>query len=362
MATERIRIELGGAELTDLYPDLLQVEVELDEELPGMFRIRLPLTQQAGRWTLLDDARFGIWNRASIAVGFGGDVRTVLTGRVTHVRPSFALEPEQPDLEIWGLDESVTLDRTDRLRDWPNRRDSDIATEILTGHGLAAEVQDTPVVHDQAVSTVIQRESDWRFLQRLAARNGFRCWITAGTGHFARCDVAAEPQAVLAVRFGGETTVARMAFEIDGTAPAAVSLSQLDRVERQILSFTADDGDQRLLGARRSSADPAAVVLARTVTTGRREMEAVCRSVADEQAWFVTGDGEIAANATGIVLEPRRPVVLKGVGELLSGSWLVSHVTHVLSRQGYVQRFRVKRNGLGLLGSESFSVAARGGA
>ena len=36
-------------------------------------------------------------------------------------------------------------------------------------HGLTPKVEDTDVVHDEEVSTIIQRETDIRFLKRLAA-------------------------------------------------------------------------------------------------------------------------------------------------------------------------------------------------
>jgi hypothetical protein len=93
------------------------------------------------------------------------------------------------------------------------------------------------------------------------------------------------------------------------------------------------------------------------VASDATEMTSICASVADEQSWFVTGEGELAARAAGIVLRPRRPVLVKGVGEQFSGTYLVTHVTHAVSAAGYVQRFRVKRNALGVLGDEDFGGA-----
>ena len=80
------------------------------------------------------------------------------------------------------MDGSVLMDREEKLKDWPNKKDSDIAAEIFNLHGFTPEVEDTEVIHDEAVSTVIQRETDIQFLNRLALRNGFECYVEGTTG------------------------------------------------------------------------------------------------------------------------------------------------------------------------------------
>ena len=46
---------------------------------------------------------------------------------------------------------------------------------------------------------------------------------------------------------------------------------------------------------------------------------------------------------------------IKGIGETHSGLYYVTHVTHIFTADGYLQRFRVKRNGLLPTGAEDFS-------
>ena len=52
---------------------------------------------------------------------------------------------------------------------------------------------------------------------------------------------------------------------------------------------------------------PGLVVVAQTVTTGSPEMTALCQGLHDQGEWFVTGEGEVAANEYGSVLEAARP-------------------------------------------------------
>src|SRR5262245_24997282 len=102
-----------------------------------MWRLRVPLLlEKDGTWSLLDDERFRVWKPVVIAAGLGGDVEELISGYVTHVRPVFDPDPAHCILEVWGLDGSVLLDREDKLKDWPNKKDSDIASEIFGAYGL----------------------------------------------------------------------------------------------------------------------------------------------------------------------------------------------------------------------------------
>ena len=360
MYIETIKIEIDGQEIDDLYEDITSVEVELDAELPAMFRLRLPIGQDPdGTWTFLDDPRLRAWGAVRISAGLDGDLEPLISGRITHIRPSFDPDPTLCLLDIWGIDGSVLLDREDKLKDWPNKKDSDIAGEIFGEYGMSSVVDDTDVVHDDAVSTVIQRETDWQLLNRLARRNGFECFVEGNTGYFRRPRLDRQPQALLAVHFGDETNVNSFSLEVNALTPTQVAMAQVERGAREIVSVTVDSTDEKSLGADgpavRAGVKPSLVVLGQTTTTGLAEMTDLCRGLFDQQSWFVTGQGEIAANELGVVLKPRRTVTIKGIGETYSGVYLVSHVTHAFSSDGYLQSFEVQRNALMPDGSEQFS-------
>jgi hypothetical protein len=367
MAHDSLRIEVGGAEIPELYDDLLALEVELDEQLTGMFRMTVVLLPRPdGSWSYLDDARFTVWQRVTISAGLESDSPQLITGYITHLRPDFGPGAEQCVLEVWGLDDGVLMDRTDRFRVWAGKRDSDIADEIFRSHGLKRQITGTEVVHDEQVSTIVQRETDLQLLKRLALRNGFECWVDDGTGHFAPVDLSGTPQPVLAVHFGDETTVNRFRLEVDALAPAEVAMHQIDRVTGEPLAATVTEGSAKPLGAtgpdglRPPGIDPGRVEVAQTVATGLTEMEILCQGLHDRSTWFVTGEGEVAANQYGWVLKPHATVTVKGVGKTYSGVYLVTHVTHRFTADGYTQEFKVRRNALRPTGTEQWAAGAAG--
>jgi hypothetical protein len=101
MFVESIKIEIEGDEIADVYDDITTVEVELDDELPAMFRLRLSLMlREDGTWTYVDDERFRIWNRVVISAGLDGELEKLITGHVTHLKPAFHVDPTQCVLDV----------------------------------------------------------------------------------------------------------------------------------------------------------------------------------------------------------------------------------------------------------------------
>ncbi|WP_119730201.1 phage late control D family protein [Thermomonospora amylolytica] len=361
MHRDQAMIEIDGREAADLYADLNRIDVELDEELAAMFVLELSMhLQPDGTWSHVDDDRFAPWRRVTIHAGFQDGTEPLMTGYLTHAHAVFDADPAKCRLELWGMDGSVLMDRQERLRDWPDHKDSDIAAAVFAEYGLKAEVEDTAVVHDARTSTIMQRETDIQFLRRLALRNGFECFVEGDTGHFRAPRADADPQPVLAAHFGAETNMDWFTVRIDALTDSRIGMFQLHRTEKQVLSSLAETSRQPALGARRPGAllppglAPARAFVGMNVVTGAKEMEVLCQSLLHRGEWFVTGEGLVSGNRYGSVLRARRPVTIKGVGETHSGVYHVAHVTHSISPAGYHQRFKVKRNAVLPTGDERF--------
>ncbi len=367
MEHERFVIEFNGEEIEEIYLDLFSLEVELDDELAGLFKLKIALLLQAdGKWTYIDDDRLLIWNSVVVKAGFSGGLEELIRGYITHVKPYFDPDPTQCYLEIWGMDESVLLDREEKLIAWPNKKDSDIVAEILSLYGFDAMLEDTQVIHDEAISTIIQRETDMQFLKRLALRNGFECFIEGKTGYFRKPQLDDPPQPLLAAHFGDKTTLDRFSIEVNALTPVNVAMSQIDRMNKDILATSVNSSQQTRLGGTDAQTllaagmNPGQVHMRMTVATGTLEMQALCQGLFHQGEWWITAEGEVAGNRYAQVLKPRKTVTIKGVGETYSGLYYVTHVTHTFTGDGYSQSFRAKRNALRPSGSEDFAEETGG--
>src|SRR5262245_56789179 len=168
MECERFLIETADGEVDVPTTELVSLEVELDSELASMFRLRLAIRQQRdGTWTYLDEERFRIWQPITVTAGFDTGAEALIWGYITHVKPAFDPDPAQCTMEIWGMDGSVLMDREEKLRAWPNEKDSTIASQIFSLYHFSSVVDDIQIIHDEAISTILQRETDIQFLKRL---------------------------------------------------------------------------------------------------------------------------------------------------------------------------------------------------
>ena len=366
MANESVVLKINDEEASDLYHDIVAIEVELSDSLPSTFRLSIALAKDpsTGSWRYQDEERFRLWKTVSIAVGFvDSGTEDLISGYVTRVEPRYAADEGQSTLEVSGVDASILLDREEKLKDWPDKADSDIAREILGTYPLDVDIDDTEVVHDESMSTVIQRETDLNFLRRLARRNGFDCFVEGTTAHFRRVAPQDTRHPVLAAHFGDETTLRSFRATVDGLRPARVSMFQIDHFSKDVLTAEVESLTEDPLGALdasallpEGSAGRPTVYVANNAVTGRPEMDALCQQLFDDGATFVSGEGEVDSSVYQHVLKPRAVVTIKGVGETYSGEYYVSFVRHTVSRSGYSQSLRVSRDALMPTGSEEFEA------
>jgi phage protein D len=360
MQHDFLQIEIDGEEIETLYSDLIKLEVELDDDLASMFRLRLCLLQTHEGWTNLDDERLRVWKPVTIAAGFEDNTEELFTGYITHIKPRFHASPGEATLDIWGMDASVLMDRVEKLKAWPSVKDSDIATEIFQSYGLAANVDVTGVVHDEAVSTIIQRETDMQFLKRLALRNGYECYVKGAAGFFKLPEIDTETQPILAVHFGEETNLYNFSVNVDAIAPANIGMAQIDRMNKDVIDVSIEASTQATLGAMNAAGilgvgmEPGKVFVGMNSASGNAEMQALCQGLYHKAEWFIQAEGEVNANQYQHVLLPRKPITVKGAGETYSGVYYVHHVTHVFTASGYTQQIKMKRNAILPTGDEDF--------
>jgi phage protein D len=355
-------IRIDDEEAADLFADLLEMEVEEDYRLAAAFRLKLATYKRDdGLWAYLDDERLRLWRKLAISVTLDEEEQTLFEGYVTQLRPHIDPDEDQSFVEVFGLDPTCLMSLEEKLKDWPGKTDSDIAREIFQSYNLAGVVDETGIVHEETVTTIIQRESDIQFLKRLARRNGFECFVEGGRGFFRRPALAGPPLPVLAAHFGGETNLVSFEARADALRPTRVRMQQIDPVAKELQDASAEGGEQRTLGrdAALLAASPPGGVTPRmfvkhAVAFNRSEMENMGRAIFDEAEWFVEAKGELDGSLYDSVLRARRLVPVKGVGELFSGVYYVAGVRHVFREERYTQHFTARRNALAPAGPGDF--------
>lgn len=263
-------------------------------------------------------------------------------------------------ITVKAIDRSLDLDAEEKIVGWPGTSDSGIASAIFSTYGMSSVVSDTPDGPDPDVHVAFQRGTDWAFLRALADKWGYTTYLDATefgvTGHFGPLDPTADPQAELALGFGGDAY--KVTVEGKLTAGHKVKASRVPP-----LSDSPTDGesagDDEAQGAT-TLGGAVTVLLLPSDVDGEVEPQRVAESLAHRAAYGVTLTAEIDTDRFGVLLRARKPVLAKGIGSTLSGRYLVEKVRHEITMATHKQKLTLRRNAIGLLGDEPFGELSGG--
>jgi len=343
-----------------------QIEVEDHADLADMMRLRLAfaIAEDGSRWTLVDENLFTRLAELRLSITVGDTTETLITAHVIRTSADFSNLPGESSLDVLAMDPTVLMNLEEKVRDWPDMSDSEIANVILSdaAYGLEPVVEETSLHRMLADHQVIQRGTDIQFLRRLARRNGFECYVEVNPssgdpeGHFHSPDPGQTPQGVLSVNLGESTNVNSFSASYDMIRPATVETVGLE-IEGQS-DQEASVSESRLTQLGDDPAVPAehtrTVLLTQTGLDKTSELQAAAQALVDDLAWAIRAEGELNTVVYGDVLRAKRPVQVRGAGLQFSGTYYVERVLHTFNGEGYTQRFTLRRNALGIPQTETF--------
>ena len=351
----------------ELLQAIQQIEVEDHASMADMLRLRVVIGVKDGcaGWSFVDDDLFSRLAHIRIAVAVGsGRAETLINAYVTETNATFANQPGSSILNVVAMDPTVLMNLEEKVKPWPNMADSDVANKIFS----SPEYKFTPIVdatqwrRQENDQTLIQRGTDIQLLQQLAHRNGFEVYVeTDGLtgvvqGHFHAPQLNLSPQGVLSVNMRDATNVNSFNARFDMLRPSTAQATNLDVESRE--NQQAQIGSSRLTALGRVTALTAQrqrrVLPSQTGLTRTGELQAYAQAVADQSALAITAEGELNTVAYSGLLRAKRPILVRGAGQQFSGTYYVESVHHVLTADSYKQNFTLRRNALGLSGTESF--------
>jgi phage protein D len=362
-------IEIGdNAAPPALLAAVQSIDVEDNAVLADMIRLRVALAvNTAGtQWNVLDEDVFPRLAKVKISVTIGsGSAIPLIAGYVIETRAEMSNTPGDSVLSVVAMDPTVLMHLEEKVKAWPNMSDSDVANAIFgdNAYDFTPVVDDTKWKREESNQTLIQRGSDIAFLQKLAERNGFECFVelNASTGeiegHFHAPKHDENPQGVLSVNMGSATNVDSFAVHFDMLGPTTAKVTGVDVASDDNQPAQAAESDQKALGSKpATSADrPRTVLLSGTGMSETGELQTLAQAVVDQSAWAIVAEGELNTSAYGDVLRAKKPISVRGAGKTFSGTYYVEKVLHTLTSDGYTQRFTLRRNAVGLTGSEKFT-------
>lgn len=334
---------------------LTSVRVINDAATGDGFQLTCQLAKERGDYDLLGGGALAPMNRVWIGVVLGVTPEVLIDGVITRLEVAPANQPGTSTLTVTGTNLTVMLDLDERNEAYRNQPDFVIVTKLLARYpqfGLVPQVTPTTDVPIELQRIPRQHETDLRFIQRLARRNGFVFYIEPITfgvnaaywGPETRVGV---PQPALSVSTGSATNVESLSFSENALAPVGASGSFVEPFAKLTIPVPALP-PLRLPPLAASPTPARRTIRLRDVANANPAQAALSSAAAATTASEpVTGRGTLDTVRYGSVLRARRPVGVRGAGVTNDGNYYVRNVTHEISRGRYTQQFTLSREGTG---------------
>jgi hypothetical protein len=353
---------VGGAAVTDIDTALLDLEIEENVDLPGAFRVMLPVKVSAsGDYDTPSDPRFGPFSNIAVtAQAADGQAHCLIDGYVLAQSIHLDAAASASRLEITGQDASWLMNMSETVREWADMTDGSAANTIFGNYGFTPDpknLDDDSPTHTSDTASLMQRASDAQFLRNLARRSGklFRvyCTDTPGvrTGAFATPAVDGDPAVTLTLNPADSANVGPLDISWDVMRPTTVSASQLLFTDS---SGDAAGGDTTTSGlATLDNQDLAtfagqpvtALLTTQAVDAGTITQRA--QSVLRDAGWFVRCEGSTDTSRLGAIMRAGTVAQVNAAGSLHSGKYFVWSVRHHITANAHEMKFVLMRNAVG---------------
>lgn len=330
-------------------------EIRVDQSIGMATEAELDLpvqTDDAGQWSLLEEDWAQPFRRARVEVKVGdGEFVPLIDGPVVSQRFDLEAGPGASKMILVAHDDSVLLNREEKVFVYEDMSDSDIASQLISEYGLTPEVDTVPGAGAALARVVVQRGTNMQLLRELARRHGMFAYVKPGTapgrsvGVFVRprLEPGSLPEVLLV---GPERNVGRFSARFDALKPMQASAGSVTIADRSVQSGAAQSSSQRAMegdAVHDVTESPPRTLLART-REEPADLDAAAQAAADQSAWAYSASAELDAGSYPAVVQIYDVLRVAGAGGHLSGDYLVSRVTHTLTANAYRQELGLRRN------------------
>ena len=328
---------------------------------------------QAGRGTLdlmdyklLTSPLLKVFNRVVIQVIIPPRAYLLMDGIITDQQLSPDLEVGRSTFTITGEDVSVMMDLEEKSVEHTAQNPQTIVERILgdyrSDYGIRADVKAPPnkVTPDRNERIPVQQDTDLGYVKMLAERYAYVFYLTprrnleneAYWGPPKRRQRQIQP--ALTAHMNAFTNLNSISLQNNGLSATKVLGKLQDRRTNRISKVQVEESDRPSLAARSplgrgpSSQSHTRIRQFRqsgrtTTQTAARTQAMVNRSTED----VVSLTGEVDTDRYGHLLQIRKLVGVRGIGELYDGLYYVKTVTHKIQKGDYKQSFTITRDGIG---------------
>lgn len=344
------RLRIDGAEIpAPLRSSITSVRYETG--LEGSDRVEVALVNPGLRW--LDDPVLSAGGELSLSLGYHpGELREVFLGEITGFDCAFAATAT---MNVTAHDFMNRLTRGTHDRNFPELPDALIAAIIAAESLLVPEIDPLAVLQTSVFAALAGSdrprmqvgETNYEFLRRLAAENGFEMSVE-GRSFFFRSYLRGLPSPEVELRWGESLTEFAPRLSTVGQILGVTVKFWIEEIKLQLSAQVSWDGERvgvRVVPALFEELNRAAALnLSLPELPSDNPVEAVRAALSELRRRLnnrVTGSGSAAGDPR---IRAGRVLRLEGLGARFSGGdYRVTSATHTLDAAGYRTGFQVRK-------------------
>jgi hypothetical protein len=259
---------------------------------------------------------------------------------------------ERSVLSVLGADTRIRMDRESKATVFPAGPVSQAVSRILEHYNLTPDVEDTEGMYSVNTHSIVQRETDYEFIQRMARQNGFLFWITTDaiapgveTAHFRKPILEGNPAGTIRINREDGQNVPELKIDWNIQTAVSTSVKQLDPISGHIDGSLAQSalpplGDTPLASLVKEPS-------VRHVAVPGHDAAALLGISAGlllESTFFVEARCEISTTLAGMIFRPHTLVEVAGAGARHSGLYFCSGVRHIIGDTEHLMQLEMLRN------------------
>jgi len=321
--------------------------------------VQIPIgTDDKGNWSCTDKVLLEPFTRFRIEIKNGAlPFIPLIDGPVVWPDISMNSEPGQSSITLVIQDDSVFLNKDDRIIPFENKSDNEIASEIFKN---VKQIDLTVVKKTKSKRNVVQRETDMQLLRKLAKPHDFHAYVLPGkepgksVGYFMPFTTKTDGLPTL-VLLGPDRNMENFTLSIDAQRPSKFYTSGVsidDKVCKTLFHSQLTKSD--LIGEEAAFERLSQQILpphgGETV-----DLDDMVSAKSLNSSFSIEATGATIPSCYEGVLQPYKLVNVKASNTQYSGVYRINKVTHTLTRSSYSQSFTLSSNSISNLFREGNS-------
>ena len=329
-------------------------------------RIKIPVcVNNDGKWEGEDEAWMKAFTSIRVEVNPGdGNFVPLIDGPVVGFDSARSALPGKSVVTVVVHDDSALLNRKSTVAVRENQKDSDLARQFFQDAGFkgAPQIDETSPQPDSKTDASVQRGTPMQYLRELARRNQeWHAYVLPGArpGRSIGCfrkfpeELDGLPAMVL---LGADRNIETFNVNNKAQNPTTVEAATLSVDHDSVKTASSSFRDATLMGDQPATGGNTNESTSK-LPPGQSDsvnLDDAVKGAAKTSAFALEATGSIMPGCYTAVLSPYRWVAVKISDSQFSTKYLITQVTHTLTRSIYKQSFSMRGNGV--------SVAAGGSA